>query len=119
MYSFFLVDNCYFEVIRKWSFNLYIIIYWLYIVVFILVNWNIIVINKIVSSIRVSWSSLDSFFNGGIWFYFVFVRKINSSSELVSEIVVGNVIVLEIKDFEGLREYKVVVVVVNVYGILF
>lgn len=116
MYSFPLVDNCYFEVTRKRSSNLHIIIYSLHTAASILANWNITVINKTASSIRVSWSSPDSLLNGGIGFYFALARKINSSSESVSETVAGNVTALEIKDLEGLREYKVAVVAVDVDG---
>lgn len=116
MYSFPLVDNYYFEVTRKRSSNLHIIIYSLHTAASILANWNITVINKTASSIRVSWSSPDSLLNGGIRFYFALARKINSSSESVSETVAGNVTALEIKDLEGLREYKVAVVAVDVDG---
>ena len=95
---------------------MYLTIYFLHAAASILADWNVTVTNKTARSIGVSWSSPASLLYGGIQFYFALARKINSSSESVSEIVAGNVTALEIKDLEGFTEYKVSVVAVNVDG---
>lgn len=97
-------------------FDLQIIIYLLHTVASILADWNVTVVNKTASSIAVSWSSPASLLNGGIRFYFALARKINSSSESISEMAAGNVTALEIRDLEGSSEYEVAVVAVNVDG---
>ena len=101
---------------RKRSSDLHIIIYLLHAAASTLTDWNVTVVNKTASSIGVSWSNPASVLNGGIRFYFALARKINSSSESVSEIVAGNVTALEFKDLETFREYIVAVVAVNVDG---
>ena len=101
---------------RKRSSDLHIIIYLLHIAASTLTDWNVTVVNKTASSIGVSWGNPASLLNSGIRFYFALARKINSSSESVSEIVAGNVTALEFEDLEAFREYIVAVVAVNVDG---
>lgn len=98
---------------RKRSSDFYIIIYLLHAAASPLADWNVTVVSKTAKSIGISWSSPSCRLpNGGIRFY-VALAKTNSSSETIGEIMAENVTAAEIKDLEGSREYKVVVVAVD------
>ena len=82
-------------------------------------GWSVAVVSKTARTIGISWSSPISPLNGGIHFYVALVRKINSSSESVGEVVAGNVTSAEITELDEYTEYKVSVIAVDGDGMPF
>lgn len=82
-------------------------------------GWSVSVVSQTARSIEISWSSPTSPINGGISFYVALAKKINSSSELIGEILAGNVTASEITELDEYTEYKVSVVAVDDNGMPF
>lgn len=76
-------------------------------------GWSVSVVSQTARSIGISWSNPTSPINGGISFYVALAKKINSSSELIGEILAGNVTASEITELDEYTEYKVTVVAVD------